>query len=36
MNLPLFGIDTGIAILAVYALVAFALTYWYSRGYNDN
>jgi Na+/proline symporter len=36
MNLPLFGIDTGIAILAIYGLVAFALTYWYSRGYNDN
>lgn len=35
MNLPLFGIDTGIIILLTYGLIAFALTYWYSRGYND-
>ena len=36
MNLPLFSESTGFTILLVYGLVAFALTYWYSRGYADN
>ena len=36
MNLPLFNESTGFTILIVYGLVAFALTYWYSRGYADN
>ncbi len=36
MNLPLFNESTGFTILLVYGLVAFALTYWYSRGYADN
>ena len=36
MNLPLFNQSTGFSILAIYGLVAFALTYWYSRGYADN
>ena len=35
MNLPLFGMDTGALILLVYGIMAFGLTYWYSRGYND-
>ena len=35
MNLPLFGMDTGALILLVYGIIAFGLTYWYSRGYND-
>ena len=33
---PLFTPNTGIAILLVYGLFAFAMTYWFSRGYNDN
>ena len=36
MNLPLFNESTGFTILLIYGLVAFALTYWYSRGYADN
>ena len=36
MNLPLFGQSTGYTLLLVYGLVAFALTYWYSRGYDNN
>ena len=35
MNLPLFNQSTGFTILAIYGLIAFALTYWYSRGYDD-
>jgi len=35
MNLPLFTMDTGVYILLVYGIIAFGLTYWYSRGYND-
>ena len=36
MNLPLFDQSTGYTLLLVYGLVAFALTYWYSRGYDNN
>ena len=36
METQLFGQSTGYTILLVYGLVAFALTYWYSRGYADN
>ena len=36
MNLfPLFEPSTGLLILLAYGVVAFAMTYWYSRGYND-
>ena len=27
---------TGLVVLLIYGLFAFAMTYWYSRGYNDN
>jgi urea-proton symporter len=30
---PLFSSYTGVAILLVYGLFAFAMTYWYSKGY---
>ena len=33
---PLFEPSTGVGILVVYGLFAFAMTYWYSRGYDDN
>ena len=33
---PLFSPGTGVGVLAVYGLFALAMTYWYSRGYNDN
>ena len=33
---PLFPASTGISILLVYGLFAFAMTYYFSRGYNDN
>ena len=33
---PLFAPSTGISILLVYGLFAFAMTYYFSRGYNDN
>ena len=33
---PLFSPETGAGILVVYGLFAFAMTYWYSRGYDDN
>ena len=33
---PLFPASTGINILLVYGLFAFAMTYYFSRGYNDN
>ena len=33
---PLFSPGTGVGILVVYGLFAFAMTYWYSRGYNDS
>ena len=26
----------GLIVLLIYGLFAFAMTYWYSRGYNDN
>jgi len=33
---PLFEPSTGFYILLTYGLFAFAMTYWFSRGYNDN
>ncbi|SVC77118.1 uncharacterized protein METZ01_LOCUS329972, partial [marine metagenome] len=33
---PLFSSETGVGILVVYGLFAFAMTYWYSRGYDEN
>jgi len=36
IGFPLFNSSTGLLILLVYGLFAFAMTYWYSRGYNDN
>ena len=33
---PLFDPSVGISVLAVYGLIAFAFTYYFSRGYNDN
>ena len=33
--MELFNESTGIAVLLVYGLFAYALTYWYSRGYDD-
>ena len=33
---PLFDPSVGIGVLAVYGIVAFAFTYYFSRGYNDN
>jgi Na+/proline symporter len=37
MNLfPLFDPSTGLYILLTYGLFAFAMTYWFSRGYNDS
>lgn len=33
---PLFSPSTGFLILLVYGLFAFAMTYWYSRGYNSD
>lgn len=33
---PLFEPSTGFYILLVYGLFAFAMTYWFSKGYNDN
>ena len=32
----LFNEITGIIVLLIYGLFAFAMTYWYSRGYNDS
>ena len=26
----------GLSVLAVYGIIAFAMTYYFSRGYNDN
>jgi Na+/proline symporter len=33
---PLFAPSMGIAILGAYGIFALALTYWFSRGYNDS
>lgn len=33
---PLFSTSTGLLILFTYGLFAFAMTYWYSRGYNSS
>ena len=33
---PLFGADTGIMVLAAYAIVALALTSYFATGYNTN
>ena len=32
---PLFSPSTGVMVLLAYGLFALAMTYWYSRGYND-
>jgi len=36
MEFQLFGPLTGYSILLFYGLFAFIMTYWYSRGYNEN
>ncbi len=28
--------SAGLIVLLIYGLFALAMTYWYSRGYNDN
>jgi len=33
---PMFSPMTGFAVIAVYALFIFAITSWYSRGYNKD
>ena len=33
---PLFSPSTGAGVLLVYGIFALAMTYWYSRGYNDS
>ena len=33
---PLFAPSMGVAILGAYGLFALALTYWFSKGYNDS
>ena len=33
--LPLFSQTTGLILLAAYGAVAFGITFWFSRGYND-
>ena len=33
---PLFEPTVGIGVLLVYGLFAFAMTYWYSKGYNSD
>ena len=33
--MELFNESTGIAVLLVYGIFAYAMTYWYSKGYDD-
>ena len=33
--MELFNESTGIAVLLVYGIFAFIMTYWYSKGYDD-
>ena len=33
---PLFALDTGIMVLAVYAAIVFGLTWIFARGYSDS